>query len=743
MSELKIAEYRLSGPHGAECVIDEGEGAWFGYATVALDGEYALSNGTAPASPTKWDAIIDACEGLIAWLSEQKEKGSKRHRKQAEEVQNWALDLVSKTRAERDAAADVDAQTGTADDQWTDVAPIRTALHASANSSVPQLFPLDRLHESPLNPRQHIPEASIEELAASMRQSGFRPWLPIVARLRPDGDGDIAAGHRRRLAAIRAGLTHVPVLLQEMTDEEFLDILNFDNAGREDVHPLHEAAGWRTWMEKTGKGVLDIAARIGQSKEYVYQRLKYADLIPEAQAAFLDGKITSSHAILIARLSPDDQRLALRACEPSEWEPDQKVSSRELASWIKKNLHIDLRKALFSCADAELVPIAGSCIDCPYRVGNAPDFNPSADLPDVCTRPSCYDAKLEAHLAAQTKRMQNIGGVLVSEGHSTRREGVLAQGAWHRCGESAVGAKPALIVEGANRGELIFVLLQETLAFQQPTAPPPPKPKKAKRSAEEIERARKEHEDFIAQQKRDLGRREAEEQKRQRQIDLEKSIREQIAKAIVAKVDWPPKREDVLRLLDESEVPDTLDDLLESISINPRDWTRASMQKLSPANLARLVVLIAIADDFDEWTFSRGCEQLMAAAKRYGVNAAKIRADAEKAAKEAEGGTRKEVIGQLPAVNGQEKSDPVTEARLKVACPQCHAKAGEPCTNYKGQRCHPHGVRKAPKSADAAKPKPAARKEHLAEARKRIAAAQKKRWALHRRQQAAKKGGKK
>src|SRR5258707_14371312 len=97
-----------------------------------------------------------------------------------------------------------------------------------------------------------------------------------------------------------------------MDDVEFLDVLNFDNAGREDVHPLHEAAGWRQWMEKTGKGVLDIAARIGQSKEYVYQRLKYSALIPEAQAAFLDGKLTAGHAVQIARR--DDQKKWLKFC---------------------------------------------------------------------------------------------------------------------------------------------------------------------------------------------------------------------------------------------------------------------------------------------------------------------------------------------------------------------------------------------------------------------------------------------
>lgn len=679
-ADYMIGVFRYSGPYGAECVIDWQGDNWYGYAAASLDGaEYALSHGTAPASPSSFDAVIDALEGLIAWCSEQKEKGSKKHRKQAEEVQNWALDLVGKTRAEKQAANETPTPvTPEAPVEPVTVerlsVPAEARLHASATA---QLFPLSRLHESPLNPRQYIPEASIEELASSMRQSGFRSWLPIVAQLRPDGDGNVAAGHRRRLAAIRAGLTEVPVVLQEMTDEEFLDVLNFDNTGREDVHPLHEAAGWRTWMEKTGKGVLDIAARIGQSKEYVYQRLKYADLIEEAREAFLDERITSSHAILIARLAPDDQRKALRACEPPMFDQEKKVSSRELAAWIKKNLHIDLTEAPFPCSSVELVPEAGSCIACPYRVGNAPGFDPSADLPDVCTRPSCYDEKLEAHIVAETERVQSQGGVLVSEGFSTRREGVLPQGAWHRCGESAQGTKPALIVEGASRGEAIFVLLQETLAFQQqPTAPPPkPKPQKAKKSAEEIERERQEREDFIEQQKRDEEKRLADERRRKAQIDLEKSVRQQILSAVLAKVSWPPKREEVLSLLEDVDMPEEVDEALESLGINPREWTRANTAKLSPANLAKLIVIVVVCGDLEEWTFSRGCDDLMAAAKRYGVNAARIRSDAEKKAAEAEGGTRKEVKPDDSSWTCGMCSH-VSPARFKKNCQRCGAERG-------------------------------------------------------------------
>jgi hypothetical protein len=129
-----------------------------------------------------------------------------------------------------------------------------------------------------------------------------------------------------------------------MTDEQFLDVLNFDNAGREDVHPLHEAGGWRQWMEKTGKGVLGIAARIGQSKEYVYQRLKYAALIESAAKAFLDGAISAGHAILIARLEPKAQEGALKFALAEDWQR-RKPGVRALADHLHRDAYVDLRNA--------------------------------------------------------------------------------------------------------------------------------------------------------------------------------------------------------------------------------------------------------------------------------------------------------------------------------------------------------------------------------------------------------------
>jgi ParB/RepB/Spo0J family partition protein len=167
-----------------------------------------------------------------------------------------------------------------------------------------QVLKLAQLHESPLNPRRHFDPAKLQELTESVRQHGVR--TPLLVR--PNGDGyEIGAGHRRFRAAAAAGLVEVPAVIRPMTDVEFLELLNFENLEREDIHPLEEADGFRTLMAQAGYDVARIAERIGKSTKYVYDRVKLLALIPAAQQLFRDGAITAGHAILLARLKPADQ----------------------------------------------------------------------------------------------------------------------------------------------------------------------------------------------------------------------------------------------------------------------------------------------------------------------------------------------------------------------------------------------------------------------------------------------------
>jgi ParB/RepB/Spo0J family partition protein len=587
--------------------------------------------------PSRAHALIAALGDIIVWASQQQTTGKSGHRKRAAELVKWAEER--REGAMPAIQADDPGACGT----LTETEP----LHARTNSepgiiataeALPaslgdvQWLPIGDIHESPLNPRQYYPEGPLNELAESMRASGFRVWQPIIGRPWPGGGCEIGAGHRRRRAALRAGLFYAPCIVREMTDEEFLDLLNFDNAGREDVHPLHEAAGWQRLID-TGKwSVQSIAARRGKSQEYVYKRLKVASMIEPAKVAYLDGKITLGHAELIARCPERDQPRALAACEVPEWNPGaERISTRELAAWIKKNLQLDLAKAPFPLASAELLPSAGSCDACPHRVGNLPDFNPLEDIASACMQPACYEQKIAAHIEAEKLRLQSELGYLicVSERNNPTMQGALPHSEWHRVPmhSDGKGAKTALMIDGSLAGHTLQVLIRERLPIEappepKPTAPAPsassPDPKLAEQQKREREREAARLKALEAKQKRE--REEAE-----RKLACEASVRQKLLKAILDKVTWPPSRDGLIRLLEDwiGEMAAALDEIVEGQGVRIRG--ESNWPKVSDQQLARLVAIVAVCDDFTDFNLRHSAKGLDAAAKRHGVDSGSVR----------------------------------------------------------------------------------------------------------------------
>jgi ParB/RepB/Spo0J family partition protein len=178
------------------------------------------------------------------------------------------------------------------------------------------LVPLTQLVESPWNPRKHFDPTKLAETAESLRVNGqLTPIVvrPMVRKGSKWGDEatpyyEIGAGHRRFRAAPLAGLASLLAVVRPLDDVAFLELLTIENKQREDVTPLDEAAGFRMLMEKAGYDVSKLAARIGLSMKYVYDRLKLLQLIPEAKKYLEEGTITAGHAILLARLKPAEQK---------------------------------------------------------------------------------------------------------------------------------------------------------------------------------------------------------------------------------------------------------------------------------------------------------------------------------------------------------------------------------------------------------------------------------------------------
>jgi len=179
--------------------------------------------------------------------------------------------------------------------------------------------PVAILTESPTNPRKRFDEKALEELAATFKTQGVLE--PLLVRELEEQNLQVVIGARRLRAAKIAELEAVPVRVVKLSDAEAVEAQVVENLQREDIHPLEEALGFRSLLELMDGTytVASIAARAGKSEAYVYSRIRLTDLTPPVAEAFLADKITTGHALLIAKLPAAQQQEALAASFRGMW----------------------------------------------------------------------------------------------------------------------------------------------------------------------------------------------------------------------------------------------------------------------------------------------------------------------------------------------------------------------------------------------------------------------------------------
>ena len=287
-------------------------------------------------------------------------------------------------------------------------------------------LPLALLTESKTNPRRTFEDDSLKELAESIRTQGI--LSPLLVRPITEQGFEIVFGARRYRAAQMAEAATVPVRIKNLTDAEALEAQLIENLQRRDVHPMEEANGFRALLnlEEPKYSIEQIATRTGKSPAYVAGRLKLTELAPVVVEAFYREEIGVSHALLLAKLQPDQQEQALSACFKEDWgNGGQKAKRillpvRNLQFWIESNILLILKLAPFDKRDTQLIPAAGSCVDCPKRTGHNKLL--FADVrQDACTDPNCYHAKLDAHVAKTVAAKPKL--VQISTAYGQQQEG--------------------------------------------------------------------------------------------------------------------------------------------------------------------------------------------------------------------------------------------------------------------------------------------------------------------------------
>jgi ParB/RepB/Spo0J family partition protein len=225
---------------------------------------------------------------------------------------------------------------------------------------------------------------------------------------------ELVAGERRLLAARIAGLEQIDATVRDLTDEQVLEVQLIENLQRSDLHPLHEAEGYEQLMKLHGHTADELGDKVGKSKRYVYARIQLLKLCKEARAAFYEGKLSATTALLVARIP--DAGLQKKACkEITQGDfTGAPLSSRRALEYIEREYMLRLSDAPFDIKNQQLVAKAGACGACPRRTGNNPDLFGDIKGADVCTDPICYQQKVQAHgLLLMVQAKQNGQRVLI------------------------------------------------------------------------------------------------------------------------------------------------------------------------------------------------------------------------------------------------------------------------------------------------------------------------------------------
>ncbi|HIZ57395.1 MAG TPA: ParB/RepB/Spo0J family partition protein [Candidatus Faecalibacterium gallistercoris] len=160
--------------------------------------------------------------------------------------------------------------------------------------------PLREIEPNPGQPRKTFNQDSLAELAASIGEHGL--LQPIAVRPQPMGGYRIVAGERRWRACRMAGLTEVPVVIRDVSDQEAMELALVENLQREDLDPVEEACGIRELMDRCGLTQEQAAQRLGKSRSALANSLRLLGLPPEALELLRSGALTAGHAKAILGL---------------------------------------------------------------------------------------------------------------------------------------------------------------------------------------------------------------------------------------------------------------------------------------------------------------------------------------------------------------------------------------------------------------------------------------------------------
>lgn len=196
-------------------------------------------------------------------------------------------------------------------------------------------IPVSEIRPNPYQPRKTFNEEALNELAESIKNYGV--FQPIIVKKGLRGY-DLIAGERRLRASKIAGLTTIPAIVKEFTDDEMREISLLENIQRENLTAIELAWAYKGIIDNLDIRQEDLAQKIGKSRSHVTNTLGLLNLPKSIQEMILNGDISMGHARVLSKMDDDDEVIKL-----ADRIVHENISVHELEDISKKD---DIKKRM-------------------------------------------------------------------------------------------------------------------------------------------------------------------------------------------------------------------------------------------------------------------------------------------------------------------------------------------------------------------------------------------------------------
>lgn len=183
-------------------------------------------------------------------------------------------------------------------------------------------LPIEQIQDFPEHPFKVLDNAEMDDLVKSISVKGV--ILPTIVRQRKDGSYEMISGHRRKHAALRTGLTEIPCIIKDLTDDEATILMVDSNIQREEILPSEKAFAYRMKLEAMkhqGKNLTSdpmeqkqtsrevLAEKVGESASNIQRFIRLTYLIPELLELVDEKRIALRPAVELSYISEDNQEI--------------------------------------------------------------------------------------------------------------------------------------------------------------------------------------------------------------------------------------------------------------------------------------------------------------------------------------------------------------------------------------------------------------------------------------------------